>query len=292
MLTIARYDGIKGAVREELAVIKKVGSTFLVAILLVAMLLASGGCGRNGGTPPINPADKQQVTITLYFADQQAQHVIPEDRVVKQGTESTAELVVRELMAGPVDPYLHRTIPAGVQLLSVEVNEGIAYVNFSRELQENLAGGSASEMMMIESLLYSLTELEEVNKVQILIAGARQEVLAGHVSIMEPFARHGIKTYPIFLDAQRARYLQERVEDGQETWRLDPVEVAKRDGRMLGFTGADDFELVTLTPKSGSSGTAEAMVRATHGGQSYLLQLIQPVSADGIWMLNGIQEEV
>ena len=93
-----------------------------------------------------------------------------------------------------------------MQLLSVEVNEGIAYVNFSRELQENLAGGSASEMMMIESLLYSLTELEEVNKVQILIAGARQEVLAGHVSIMEPFARHGIKTYPIFLDAQRARY--------------------------------------------------------------------------------------
>ena len=63
------------------------------------MLLASGGCGRNGGTPPINPADKQQVTITLYFADQQAQHVIPEDRVVKQGTESTAELVVQELMA-------------------------------------------------------------------------------------------------------------------------------------------------------------------------------------------------
>ena len=97
--------------------------------------------------------------------------------MVKQGTESTAELVVRELMAGPVDPYLHRTIPAGVQLLSVEVNEGIAYVNFSRELQENLAGGSASEMMMIESLLYSLTELEEVNKVQILIAGARREVL-------------------------------------------------------------------------------------------------------------------
>ena len=60
---------------------------------------------------------------------------------------------------------------------------------------------------------------------------------------------------------------------------------------VLGFAGADDFELVTLTPKSGSSGTAEAMVRATHGG--VLPATVDP-AGERRWnlMLNGIQEEV
>jgi len=266
-------------------------------VLLLVTLLVGSGCMRNSGgsKPPISPSTGGTwVTVVLYFADQQAQYVVPEEREVQQGDEATTELVVRELMAGPDDPYLNATIPAGTKLLGVEVMDGVAYVNFSKEFRDNCPGGSASELMTLDSLVYSLTELPEVEKVQILIDGARQDVLAGHATIAEPLERHGIKTYPIFLDAQRAAYLQEKADGGEEVWRLDPVEVAKRDGRMLGFRLSDQFELEELVPQGSGSGSGEALVRAVHGEQRYLLQLVQPVKTGegGIWMLNSVREEI
>ena len=97
---------------------------------------------------------------------------------------------MKELMKGPETPGLTGlTIPKEARLLSVEVKDEIAYVNFSRELIEKHVGGSTGEMMTIVPIVNSLTELPGIKKVQFLVEGQKEKTLAGHVIFDEPFER-------------------------------------------------------------------------------------------------------
>lgn len=241
--------------------------------------------------PPIGPTPKDRTArVFLYFGDSQAQHVIPEEREVVLGEGSVEEAVVRELLKGPEDPNLYGILPRGTRVLSVKNVAGTVFVNFSRELQTNHPGGSAGEMMTMLSLVYSLTDLPQVKQVQILVEGKKEEVLSAHLTIINPLERGPILTYPVFVDRKRAEWLQARVDRGQETWRLDPLQVAQREGRMAGFTAEDRFTLVFRQEKGGGSGTGEATVEAVHGGKRYRIQLIQPLGPGekNIWMVNSV----
>ena len=133
----------------------------------------------------------------LYFGDDQAMEVLPERRRVEvpgdpAQRESTAALVVKELLKRPQDPLLRKTLPPEAKLLSLEVANGTAYVNFSKEVQTKHWGGSAGESMSLLSLVTSLTQLDPLTsssaiiKVQILVEGKSVETLAGHFDITKP----------------------------------------------------------------------------------------------------------
>lgn len=128
-------------------------------------------------------------TITLYFPDEQAMYLVPEHRdvVVNKPIEN---IIVEELIKGPKAPGRFGAIPEGTKLISIEIKDKIAYVNFSKEFKENHPGGSTGEMMTINSVVNSLTELPEIDKVQFLIEGKKEETLAGHVIFNEPFDRN------------------------------------------------------------------------------------------------------
>ncbi len=158
----------------------------LGAFLLLTQLLGQGGPLGNG--PIGRLLGRENVELTLYFANSDASGVAPEKRTVLRKGEPLAELVIRELMAGP-QSGLGRTIPDGTKLLSVEVKNGIAYVSFSQEFQDNHWGGSAGETMTLYSLANSLTELEGIKAVQLLIEGKKVESLAGHWSTDVPIER-------------------------------------------------------------------------------------------------------
>lgn len=283
------------------------GVGLLVATGLVALLVSAllSGCflwdGLRRGTekpgedkPPVNPVPgEDRVTVTLFFADSQAQYVIPEEREVVKGNATLEELIIQGLIDGPTSPGLGPTLPPGTRLLSLEVKEGVAYVNFSQEIQTRHAGGSAGEGMTIMSVVFSLTELPYVKAVQFMVEGKRVETLTGHADFTEPIGRGPIRTYPVFIDKNRVEALQRLVDQGRETWRLDPLKVARREGRMAAFYLGDRFELLSRVDKGEYSGTGEADVRAVHSGKSYILKLIQPIKTGpgGIWVINGIRPE-
>lgn len=143
--------------------------------------------------PPIGNDEKQEYDIVLYFGDSQAEYLHPELHTVEFESEpdsvKIAQQIVNELIAGPIDDNLIPTIPPGTKLLSLVIEDEIAYVDFSEELKTNHWGGSAGETMTITSITNSLTELEAIGKVQILIDGEKQESLAGHWDIQEPLDR-------------------------------------------------------------------------------------------------------
>lgn len=101
------------------------------------------------------------------------------------GPQVSANQLVEALLEGPHSAELSRALPEDVSLRDVTVEEGIAYVDFSRELAE-VSLGHEAEAVLVNSIVWTLTQLEEVDAVQILIAGEIVETLAGHVLIDEP----------------------------------------------------------------------------------------------------------
>jgi len=179
------------------------GKRLTVAALAVAVLVSAAvlaGCsllpfGRPSGETgevPVDPGPGEgEIVVRLYFGDKEAMWLLPEDRTVKADPNKTYEqIVVEQLIAGPRLEGHVRTIPEGVQLLSLEIVEGVAYVNFSKEIQTKHWGGSTGEMFTILSVVDSLTESPNVKAVQFLVEGKRVESLVGHADTTKPIERN------------------------------------------------------------------------------------------------------
>ncbi|MGR6835291.1 GerMN domain-containing protein [Syntrophomonas erecta] len=179
-------------------------STILPLVILILLLLVSGCTptskkSNDPDQPPLNPADNQKEKVsqevTLYFGDDQAMYLVPEKRVVQIDSSKKEALlateIVKELINGPRNNNLRPTIPPEAKLLSLEIKDGTAYVDFTEEIRTKHWGGSAGETMTITSLVNSLTELKGINRVQILINGKKQDSLVGHWYIGEPIERNG-----------------------------------------------------------------------------------------------------
>ncbi|MBE0448250.1 MAG: GerMN domain-containing protein [Actinobacteria bacterium] len=130
----------------------------------------------------------QTIAVTLYFSDDQAEHLVPEIHQIKK-TSTVAKAAMEELIKGPAESGHHATIPPETKVLGVEINQNIAYVNFSQELIDQHWGGSAGERMTIASIVDTLTEFKSIQKVQILVEGKVVETIAGHSDVSKPLAR-------------------------------------------------------------------------------------------------------
>lgn len=128
-----------------------------------------------------------KTTLTLYFGDSNVMYLVAESRQVeiKEG-EKTEKVVVEELLKGPKNEKLIPLFKPEVKVLSTETKDGVCFVNFSADLSTKLSGGSALELLMVYSVVNSLCELENVEKVQFLIEGKKVESLS-HMYMAEPF---------------------------------------------------------------------------------------------------------
>lgn len=132
---------------------------------------------------------KLETEITLYFSDDEALYLVPETRKVELDNKLVEEVIVEELINGPAIENHFYTIPKGTKMHSVKVEDNIAYVDFSKEFKKNHPGGSTGEIMTIYSVVNSLTELENIDKVVFLIEGQKEKTLSGHLIFDEPFYR-------------------------------------------------------------------------------------------------------
>lgn len=133
--------------------------------------------------------DSDEENITLYFSDESGEKLISEVRRIKiPKGEVMEKLVVSELIEGPKKEHNIATIPDSTKIISVETKEGVCFVNLSKDFIEKHPGGTTAESLTIYSVVNSLTELANVNKVQFLIDGEKKEIFK-HVVFHEPFER-------------------------------------------------------------------------------------------------------
>ncbi|HHY13217.1 MAG TPA: GerMN domain-containing protein [Thermoanaerobacterales bacterium] len=180
---------------------------------------------------------------------------------------------MQELIKGPSDPILRPSLPRGIGIHSIDTISGITYVNFTSDIKNKIPDESA-EKIALESLVFSLTELPGVLGVQILIGGKRENTLADTENILEPIYRK-IKVGDFFNTESRIIYNQLQAENGNEEWRYNPLEVAKRDGRMAGFLSTDEFELISNRYSDEGDEAKIALVDVVHMGKSYTIKLKQ-----------------
>jgi germination protein M len=131
------------------------------------------------------PAE-ETIEFTVYFSDDEAMYLKGEKRAVPKDDRPVAELMIEELIKGPKSQDLMPTIPEGTKLLSLEVKEKIAIVNFSKEIQTNHPGGTTGESMTVYSIVHTLTQLPDIEAVKFLVEGEEQEAIWGHLYTLEP----------------------------------------------------------------------------------------------------------
>lgn len=164
-----------------------------LVVVLLLLVVALTGCARkrpDNAMPFVSPEPRENaVRISLYFADALAQGLVLERRDVLRKAESLEVIVLRELIKGPASAEGRRTIPAETKLVSVSVVDRIAYANFSREIVTRHPGGSTGESMTIKSIVYTLTELPGIERVQLLLEGEKKDAMFGHANTIDPIGR-------------------------------------------------------------------------------------------------------
>jgi germination protein M len=130
--------------------------------------------------------------ITLYFSNNNATAVVGEIRNLKLAADiSQVEFikrVVEELIQGPQQKDLYRTIPKEVQVKSVNITNSIAHVDFSEEMHSKHWHGAAGESMTINSMVNTLTEFTYIKKVKMTVEG--QPMNIEHAILDEPLGRN------------------------------------------------------------------------------------------------------
>lgn len=137
----------------------------------------------------ISSTNAENVYVTVYFANTEGNALIDSNlRITYDGNISIPELIIKRLIAGPIEKDMRSTIPEGTELINAITREGICYVDFNEhflgkapimtEINEDIENTEDVEgvpevkrEIMIYSVVNSLVELSYINKVKFTING-------------------------------------------------------------------------------------------------------------------------
>lgn len=127
--------------------------------------------------------------VKLYFANEEGDALIEYDTDINYtGNSSLEELTIRKLINGPTKLGMRSAIPEGTVLLNVSKNDGICTVNFNEKFLEKIP--DINEELAIYSVVNTLVELPNINKVQFTINSQVKETFWDKLNIDGLFERN------------------------------------------------------------------------------------------------------
>ena len=184
-----------------------------IACILVLLPLA-WGCGGNGAGEEeaeapevVEPEEAGETSIpdesasgsltplsfrrvTVYFPSAYGNRLVGEPHEIFETASpgDRAKQILSDVLAGPNDPDSLLAVPQGIRLRQVYVlDSGVAYADFSSELARRIGGGSMDEILTVYAIVNSLVlNVEEIDRVGILLDGRPCETLNGHVDLRRP----------------------------------------------------------------------------------------------------------
>lgn len=132
----------------------------------------------------------EKANLILYFADEDGTGLVVENRrnVVYSSNIAMEKLVVEKLIEGPDSDGAYPTVNPATRIINVTVNDGICYVNLSEDFLTQPY--SVDPAVTIYSITNSLSELSNVNKVQISINGETNIAYREKISLSDVFERN------------------------------------------------------------------------------------------------------
>jgi len=161
-------------------IIMYIGIILIVLILLFVGYLIINNIKNNEEniyeyTPEeeITGEQLRQTIITLYFLDPNTYELSPEARQIdaKELLDNPYEFLINLLIEGPKNENLLKLIPENTKLNSAQIKNNILYIDFSEDFIKEQNLGKEQEELILKSIVNTVTELTEINKVAILIDG-------------------------------------------------------------------------------------------------------------------------
>jgi len=146
-------------------------------------------------TPPPAPAPVvPKIKATLYFMSEDGLHLVPTEREVPlaEGAVAQARSIVESQLSADAPAPLISTIPKGTLLRGIFVSDRHeVFVDLDPAIKKSHPGGTLQELMTVYTIVNCvLTNLPDLQEVQILIGGQEADTLAGHVDLRRPLRKN------------------------------------------------------------------------------------------------------
>ena len=181
----------RGAVVETLTQIEGVEYVMFYVDEIPAVYLDGTAIGMMSASDFIDANDNnvsnlQWSELILYFANAKGDKLVKENFSVAYSRNVSIErAVVEQLIKGPDITTNGMTLPVNLKLLNISVKDGICYVNLDSSFLTEIV--NVSSTIPIYSIVDSLCELSNVDKVQFLINGDSKKVYRESISLDAPF---------------------------------------------------------------------------------------------------------
>ena len=128
------------------------------------------------------------VDLSIYYGNADSDKLAPERITIGYGKEASVErVIIEQLIKGPGEENHIRTVPATLTLLSVKTKDGICYVDFDSVLTDEIL--PVSPAVTVYSIVNSLCELSNVNKVQISVKSSTNIIFGDTIDLSQPLER-------------------------------------------------------------------------------------------------------
>lgn len=140
-----------------------------------------------------NPGEEiqniQETEINLYFASTDGKSLVKEvQKVYYSSNMSVEKLVLERLLKAPKSENAQCAIPKGTQLINVSVMDGICLVNLDQGFLNY--DFNISEDVVIYSIVDSLTDLPNIDTVQISVNGTTDKIYREQYSLSEQYKQN------------------------------------------------------------------------------------------------------
>lgn len=165
-----------------------IAAFLILAVALGALLMRKHDMAKMPPSASVTQEQAGSHPVMLFFADMNSTALVREGRELDACDEVSVclEEILEELINGPVTDLAPVLPPTGM-FHSVQLDGGVARVDFAQELLDALPEGSSSEMMAAYSVVNSLAlNYPQVKGVLFTLDGKPLQTLKGHLDVSRP----------------------------------------------------------------------------------------------------------
>lgn len=141
--------------------------------------------------PIIDPVNSILINLSLYFVDETTGYLNEEQRLNVYADPNTLKeyYVVDELIKGSTSDQFTSVIPTSTKIINVETDNNICYVNLSSEFVDKQQDNEDINKLSVYQIVNSLTLLDSVDSVQILIDSKKTKGFKNDVDLRQVYTR-------------------------------------------------------------------------------------------------------
>ncbi len=165
---------------------------FVIISFIVYFIFNHISITKNNSYMNYTPAEEisenqsRQTTVLLYFLNPKTNQLKSEGKILNTNEllKNPYKLIVEKLIEGPTDETLQKVFPESTKILDANLSNDCVILNFSEEILNYK--DNSQKYNIINSLLNTLTQFNEVNTIKILVNNeANDNISQEYTSILE-----------------------------------------------------------------------------------------------------------